>query len=143
MFNNVLVVCVGNICRSPALERLLAAKLPGKVVHSAGLGALVGKPVDSKMAKMMSAGGVNADGHAARQLDNRLVAEADLIIAMEQRHVRAIREYAFAAAGKTMLATQWLDQKDVADPYRKDESFFSACYEQLVACSESWAQQLT
>ncbi|WP_111467678.1 hypothetical protein [Cereibacter changlensis] len=40
------MVCVGNICRSPVGERLLAAELEGVTVGSAGLGALVGHPAD-------------------------------------------------------------------------------------------------
>ncbi len=43
MFNNILVVCVGNICRSPTAERLLQRYHPELKVESAGLGALVGK----------------------------------------------------------------------------------------------------
>jgi len=43
MFNKILVVCVGNICRSPTGERLLKHYQPALTVESAGLGALVGK----------------------------------------------------------------------------------------------------
>lgn len=46
MFNNILVVCVGNICRSPTAERLLQRYHPELKVESAGLGALVGKGAD-------------------------------------------------------------------------------------------------
>ena len=42
MFNSILVVCVGNICRSPTGERLLQQLLPEKEITSAGVGALVG-----------------------------------------------------------------------------------------------------
>ncbi|PLN47960.1 protein tyrosine phosphatase, partial [Klebsiella pneumoniae] len=41
MFNSILVVCTGNICRSPLAERLLRKKLPNKKIDSAGVGALV------------------------------------------------------------------------------------------------------
>ena len=47
----VLVVCVGNVCRSPLGERLLAARLgDGFEVTSAGVGALVGEPMDPEAA---------------------------------------------------------------------------------------------
>ena len=45
VFNNILVVCTGNICRSPVGEALLKQALPGKTVHSAGVGALVDHPL--------------------------------------------------------------------------------------------------
>ena len=42
-FNRILVVCVGNICRSPTGERLLQGYLKqGQTVTSAGVAALVG-----------------------------------------------------------------------------------------------------
>ncbi|MFA9231998.1 MAG: protein tyrosine phosphatase, partial [Microgenomates group bacterium] len=46
MFNSILVVCVGNICRSPVGERVLQAALPNLIVSSAGVAALVGNPAD-------------------------------------------------------------------------------------------------
>lgn len=142
MFKNILIVCVGNICRSPALERLLAEKLPNRKVHSAGLGALVGKPIESTMQALMVADGVNANDHAARKIDSKLIAEADLILVMEKKHIRTIREHSPEASGKTMLASQWLDQVDVADPYRKDLAFFEACYLHLKSCADTWVSKL-
>ena len=44
--NSILVICEGNICRSPMAQGLLAAALPNAQVHSAGLGALVGMPAE-------------------------------------------------------------------------------------------------
>ncbi|MDM7089601.1 protein tyrosine phosphatase, partial [Enterobacter asburiae] len=42
MFQSILVVCTGNICRSPMGERLLRQQLPGKQVTSAGILGLEG-----------------------------------------------------------------------------------------------------
>ncbi|MBS0343516.1 MAG: low molecular weight phosphotyrosine protein phosphatase, partial [Proteobacteria bacterium] len=42
----ILVLCIGNICRSPLAELLLARELPNRKIWSAGLGALVGEPAD-------------------------------------------------------------------------------------------------
>ncbi|WP_454538621.1 arsenate reductase/protein-tyrosine-phosphatase family protein, partial [Escherichia coli] len=41
MFNSILVVCTGNICRSPIGERYLRSLLPNKKIDSAGTSALV------------------------------------------------------------------------------------------------------
>ncbi len=50
MFSNILVVCVGNICRSPTGERVLQQLLPNKTISSAGIAVeksrLTGKPAD-------------------------------------------------------------------------------------------------
>ncbi|CCJ93258.1 Low molecular weight protein-tyrosine-phosphatase Wzb [Cronobacter malonaticus 681] len=55
MFNKILVVCVGNICRSPTAERLLKRYLPDVTVASAGLGALVGKGADASAVSVAAA----------------------------------------------------------------------------------------
>ena len=46
MFDSILVVCTGNICRSPIGERLLRQLLPGKRITSAGIYGLEGSPAD-------------------------------------------------------------------------------------------------
>ena len=78
----VLVVCVGNVCRSPLGERLLAARLdPDRFeVTSAGVNALVGSPMVPEAAARLSAYGGSAEGFAATQLTGRTVKEADLVL---------------------------------------------------------------
>ena len=78
MFNNILMVCIGNICRSPSAEYLLKHKLahkPNITIHSAGLGALVDKPIDPSAGQLLSANGVDASEHRARQLTTDMSAE--------------------------------------------------------------------
>lgn len=89
----VLVVCTGNICRSPAGERLLRHLLPrdGRIeVTSAGTYAVVGHPVEASMARLLTADGIDVSGFAARRLTEALVAAADLVLAMETEHRSAV-----------------------------------------------------
>lgn len=85
----ILVVCTGNICRSPAAERLLAAAYAGcgavRVV-SAGTGAVVGSPMADQMAALLKARGVDASDFAARQLTGAMVRDADLVLGMTREH---------------------------------------------------------
>ena len=62
MFDSVLVVCAGNICRSPTGEYVLKQKLEGKniKVSSAGLTALEGKPADATTKRIALANGVSS-----------------------------------------------------------------------------------
>ena len=81
----VLVVCTGNICRSPAVERLLAADLGDAAdvrVTSAGVGAVVGAPISPPMATLLHAAGASSDGFVARQLTEQLLLDADLVLAL-------------------------------------------------------------
>ena len=88
----ILMVCTGNICRSPFLERALQAELDrswgaGAVeVRSAGTGALVGSPMEPSARGLLESNGYSAEGFAARQLDAELVAAADLVLTATRAH---------------------------------------------------------
>lgn len=87
----ILAVCTGNICRSPAVERLLAAGLgPGYVVASAGTRALVGSPIDAQVVRLLGSAHVSAAGFAAQQLTGELVRDADLVLALTREHRSAV-----------------------------------------------------
>lgn len=88
----ILVVCTGNICRSPAGELLLQQRLGGTVaVSSAGTGALVGQPVDPQMQGLL---GVDSSTFAARQLTPALLKNSDLLLAMTAEHrSRSVQEF--------------------------------------------------
>ena len=68
MFNSILVICTGNICRSPLGERFLRKMLPDKRIDSAGTGALVGHAADESASKIAVLNGLTLDGHQGRQL---------------------------------------------------------------------------
>lgn len=78
----VLFVCIGNVCRSPVGERLLAARLPGDrfEVSSAGVGAMVGYAMSRYAAAELRSYGGDPTGFAARQLTPDLIAGADLVL---------------------------------------------------------------
>lgn len=83
----VLAVCTGNICRSPAVERLLEARIGDAVdASSAGINAVVDHPISPDMAVLIEKAGADTQGFAARQVNERLLKEADLILALTQRH---------------------------------------------------------
>ena len=79
----ILAVCTGNVCRSPAVERLLACDLgPTVFVSSAGTHALVGQPIAEPMARLLRDHGVEPGAFTARRLTETLVKDADLILAL-------------------------------------------------------------
>jgi protein-tyrosine phosphatase len=102
----LLVVCTGNVCRSPAAERLLAARLgvdPGVSIASAGTQALVGEPIDAAMAALVGEAGADTAHFAARQLTAEDVRSADLVLAMTRRHREAVVALEPAAVRRTFL----------------------------------------
>jgi len=84
---HILAVCTGNICRSPAIERLLAHRLAGSaVVASAGTMAVVGAPIAEPMAQLLVGVGVSPSDFAARRINQRMIDEADLILTASVEH---------------------------------------------------------
>ncbi|WP_265447915.1 low molecular weight phosphatase family protein [Flexivirga meconopsidis] len=83
----VLVVCTGNICRSPAAAALLRAQLSsyGIDVGSAGTAAVVGAPMTPQMRRLVEEAGADAE-HAAVQLRRPAVAAADLVLTGTAEH---------------------------------------------------------
>jgi protein-tyrosine phosphatase len=82
----VLTVCTGNVCRSPAMERLLRAALAGTdddravSVGSAGTHALVGRPISLQMATLLESVGASSGLFRARALDLAALSASDLVL---------------------------------------------------------------
>ena len=126
----VLVVCTGNICRSPAAERLLAAGLgaayrgrdaagglaPAIEVASAGTGAVVGHPMTDDMAALVAGLGVDPRGFEARQLVPEQVKQSDLVLALTRRHRSAIVEMVPAAVRRTFTLRELARLVATVDP---------------------------
>lgn len=144
MFKRILVVCIGNICRSPTAEFLFRQQLANRDIRvdSAGLGALVGRPMDADAMRLLADHGIDASGHVARQLEPRMLHEADLVLVMERRHVAATRRLAPEAGGKVFLLDKWLGGSDIADPYRKPREAFEHTYALIERGVASWLRYL-
>jgi len=142
MFNKILVVCVGNICRSPTAERLLQKYQPALTVASAGLGALVGKGADAQATQVAGQHALSLEGHIARQISGKMCRDYDLILVMEKRHIAALCEIAPEMRGKVMLFGHWDGEREIPDPYRKSRDAFEAVYTLIDQSARQWAQAL-
>ncbi|MCE2007281.1 protein tyrosine phosphatase [Enterobacter bugandensis] len=142
MFNSIIVVCTGNICRSPIGERLFRQQLPDAQVTSAGIFGLEGRPADATAKAVALRHGVSLEGHVARKVTRFLLQKSDLILVMEPEHLRFIASVAPENRGKSLLFGQWLETKDIPDPYRKSREAFEYVFEQLGKASQEWARRL-
>ncbi|MGY1601014.1 arsenate reductase/protein-tyrosine-phosphatase family protein [Geodermatophilus sp. SYSU D00815] len=114
----VLVVCEGNVCRSPAAEVLLRSGLgegTGIEVASAGLGARVGEPVDEPVRRLLQARGLTADGRA-RQLTPDLVRAADVVLAMTAAQRAAVVSRVPAAVRRVFVLRELAALARLAGP---------------------------
>ena len=88
----IIAVCTGNICRSPMAELMLAealaaAGLAGAVVDSAGITAYeVGRPIDPRAARKLTAHSIPSDRHVAREWRAEWFQARDLILALDVDH---------------------------------------------------------
>jgi len=144
VFDNILIVCIGNICRSPTAEVLLKHQLDDnhKIIHSAGLGAMVGKDIEPTAREVLLEHGIDPAQHVARQLTSSMLAEADLILAMEKGHVNQISNIAPEARGKSFLLGKWNNNTDIPDPFRKPKTAFEEAYNLIEQSLNEWITHL-
>lgn len=144
MFERILVVCIGNICRSPTAEYLLRERLRGRsvTVASAGLSALVDHPIEPTAGELLAERGIDASGHRARQLDDASIVEADLILVMQRSHLATLSKRSPHAVGRTFLLGKWQGDREVPDPYRQQRPAFEHVYRLIDEGVDSWLRHL-
>ena len=141
-FENILVVCVGNICRSPMAEALLKQRFPEKNIDSAGVGALVGHGADPAAIKIMEQQDIDITSHVAKQIDENLALNADLIFTMSDSQNKWIEERWPFCRGKTFKLGHWND-KDIADPYKHELSAFQTAYQDIIEGVNEWQDKIS
>ena len=139
--NSVLVVCMGNICRSPVGEMLLRQYCPHLTVGSAGIAAVVGHDISALSRDVAVEKQLQIPSHQAKQLTSSLCHGWDLLLVMEKKHLELVSRIAPEARGKTLLFGHW-SGRDIPDPYRKDRSFFLKVHQMLDDAASDWARVL-
>ncbi len=139
---SILVVCIGNICRSPIGERALAARLDGVSVSSAGLGALVDAEADPDAARAAAELGISLENHRSRQWTAALGAAHDLILVMEPDQRLSIVQAHPELSGKTFLMNQWSGGGPINDPYKRSLDMHKAVAKEIVRAADAWAVRL-
>jgi protein-tyrosine phosphatase len=145
MIRHILVVCVGNICRSPMAEAVLRNALRGQeeiTVESAGLGALVDWPASGHAEALMRERGIDISAHRARQLTPELIHGADLILVMETGHKKAIEAEDATARGKVFRLGEWRDT-EIEDPYQQSKAVFAKALASIDGCIDDWVERLS
>lgn len=140
--DRILIVCLGNICRSPLGERLLQAGLPDVKVTSAGLTAVVGHAADADAAEAAARLGVTLDGHVARQFTAEIGRDADLILVMDAEQRRAIGSAHPELSGKTLQFDQWTGARGVPDPHRRGKAVHAEVASLLQKAADEWISKI-
>ncbi|MFV0306176.1 MAG: NeuD/PglB/VioB family sugar acetyltransferase [Desertimonas sp.] len=100
----ILVVCTGNLCRSPLVAGLLADQLERAgvpaVVRSAGTFAPREATPDRRMRRAAHEVGIDLDRHRSTPLDAAMAERADLIITMTAEHDAQVAALAPSVSGR-------------------------------------------
>jgi protein-tyrosine phosphatase len=134
----ILTLCIGNICRSPLAQVLLAREFPQRTVWSAGLGALVGEPADPISVVLAAEQGMDLSAHRAQQVNLQMCQRADLILVMEQHQSAELERRYPLVRGKVFR----LGGKDIADPFRLQRMAFETAYADIASGVTDWAARI-
>ena len=109
----ILVVCAGNLCRSPLVATLLRHELAAEGINaevsSGGLAAPLGARPDRRLRRVAGELGVDVDEHRSRPVSVGDLREADLILTMTNEQTAQVLALDPSAAGRvtTLRAASW------------------------------------
>ena len=139
---HILVVCTGNICRSPMAEGLLKHALAGQPeplkslrVLSAGVAARPGEPISENSVIALKKVGVDISGQVSQPLTQDLLDKALVVIGMTESHRAIIRMRARPAPARLHLFRDFLPppaDHEIGDPYGGPLKVYEAARDEMV-----------
>lgn len=144
------MVCLGNICRSPLAEGLLASKLPSPqfIVDSAGTGMWhVGRQPDERSIATAKKNGIDISQQRGKHFKPNFFTYYDYIFVMDGSNYNDVISQAKTEAeiNKVKLILDELfpgDNVDVPDPYYGLQNGFDMVYEMLNEATDLLAKKL-
>ena len=124
----VLLICTANVCRSPLAQGLLKKQLSDQglggewEVNSAGSWTEGGVPVDPLVREMLADRGIKAGEWRSREVTEKMLVEANLVLTMEAGHQEALQVEFPEQADKVYMLSELVGERvNVTDPVGKDD----------------------
>jgi protein-tyrosine phosphatase len=147
----VLFMCEGNIYRSPYAAVCLTALVPAarrdtmRIASAGFVGPNRPSPPDAQA--LARTQGLDLGPHRSRLIDAQIVADSELIVVMEARQARVLRER-FGVSGDRLLILGDLDPqvgegRTIADPWKSPETVLEGSYRRVERCVRALAELLS
>ena len=143
---NLLMICTGNICRSPIAEGLapVLGHSMNLQVHakSAGTLGLINRAADPKSVQVCQDINLDISQHRSQPITQELIDWATYILVMERRHARHVRQHYENADDKTLELGMFCGRPSIPDPIGQNLREFKKCREQIERGLKSFLSQL-
>ncbi|MDG1823947.1 MAG: low molecular weight phosphotyrosine protein phosphatase [Flavobacteriaceae bacterium] len=149
MSKRILMVCLGNICRSPLAHGIIAEILPNSFVDSAGTGSYhIGSPPDPRSIQVAQDNGIDISRQSARQFQSSDFTKFDHIFVMDRQNYRDIVAKAKHQDDidkvELLCEAAGLGMRPVPDPYYGGDEGFQNVFDLVkTACyriAEQWKE---
>lgn len=139
---HILLLCTGNICRSPMAEGLLKHALAGQTgalkslrIISAGVATRPGELVSENAVIALKKAGIDIAGHRSRPVTQELLDGALAVFGMTESHRSIIQFKAVPVPKHLYLFREFLPppaEKEIGDPYGGPLKVYEACRDEMV-----------
>src|SRR3989338_1102482 len=132
----LLILCYGNICRSPFVAKYLKARLEKEscIIRSSGFHPIMGRKTPEIICNAAKARGVDLTSHESTVIDHDLIKWADGIVIMDYENWQLLREYEKSMLHKVIWLGAMMDGAvsiEIADPYGKIKKDIESIFDNL------------
>ncbi len=141
----IMMVCAGNMCRSPFAEYYMRLRLEqagvGGECFSRGLLMMPGRKVPDIAQKVGLEFGVDMSAHISQSLLAPDADRAAMILVMEPKQRQHLSKVRPTSIGKVFLLSQPLGGDIIPDPMGKSDETFRTVYSDITQMVDAWLQR--
>lgn len=141
----LLIVCYGNVCRSPYLEAVLRRDVPDIHVASTGFTG-TGLTVPAHALVVAARKGLDLSSFRSTTIQPWRARTADVVIVMDEAQSRYLASYVGVHPKRILIAGDLDPEKSstrtIQDPYQQSIDEFEECFERLDRCAATLAESL-
>lgn len=146
--DSLLIVCLGNICRSPYAERRLREEFGGEAPSVTSAGFIgPGRPSPEVARRLAMARGIDLEDHRSRVLTPGMLSGAELVVVMSGAQRRDLRrEFGDCSAPVILLGDldpDPVDRRKITDPFDCSEAVFRAVFDRIDRCCRELVGAMT